>query len=200
VTCTITNTRTSAPLILQKTWVNGAAADTAALAVSGSDPATSGSASSTATGAAGSETDPVNRATATIFSGQTVNLAETLGAGNTGSYTSQIACDQSWDGRRCAGSRRGSVHGTRNDAAVVTNPLSLAAVVSSAHGSRSAEFCSVLTTWEMWPSHSTWGSTVGLLIYTPDRTIRLRRPPILAERNRDSRAVRSGRIPAVEGI
>jgi hypothetical protein len=129
-----------------------------------------------------------------------VNLAETLGAGNTGSYTSQIACDQSWDGRRCAGSRRGSVHGTRNDAAVVTNPLSLAAVVSSAHGSRSAEFCSVLTTWEMWPSHSTWGSTVGLLIYTPDRTIRLRRPPILAERNRDSRAVRSGRIPAVEGI
>ena len=94
VTCTITNTRTSAVLTLQKTWVNGAAGDTAALAVSGSGPATSGSATSTATGAAGSETDTVNRATATVFSGQTVNLAETLGAGNTGSYTSQIACDQ----------------------------------------------------------------------------------------------------------
>ena len=45
-----TNTRTSAVLTLQKTWVNGAAGDTAALAVSGSGPATSGSAVSTATG------------------------------------------------------------------------------------------------------------------------------------------------------
>ncbi len=94
VTCTITNTRTSASLILQKAWANGAAGDTAALAVSGSGPATSGSATSTSTGAAGSATDTVNRATATIFSGQMVNLAETLGAGNTGAYTSQITCDQ----------------------------------------------------------------------------------------------------------
>ena len=29
-----------------------------------------------------------------MFSGQAVNLAETLGAGNTGSYTALIACDQ----------------------------------------------------------------------------------------------------------
>ncbi len=93
VTCTITNTRTSAVLTLQKTWVNGAAGDTAELAVSGSGPATSGSATSTATGAAGSETDTVNQATATVFSGQVVNLAETLGADNTGTYTSQITCD-----------------------------------------------------------------------------------------------------------
>ena len=94
VTCTITNTRTSAGLILRKTWVNGAAGDTANLTISGSEPATSGSATSTATGADGSETDTANQATATIFSGQTVNLAEDLGVGNTGSYTAQIACDQ----------------------------------------------------------------------------------------------------------
>ena len=36
----------------------------------------------------------MNRAVAAMFSGQAVNLAETLGAGNTGTYTSQITCDQ----------------------------------------------------------------------------------------------------------
>ena len=92
VTCTFTNTRTSATITLQKTWVNGAAGDTADLAVTGSDPGTSGSATSTATGAAGAQTDTTNQATATIFSGERVDLAETLGEANTGSYTSAIAC------------------------------------------------------------------------------------------------------------
>ncbi len=93
-TCTVTNARTSATLILRKEWVNGAAGDQAGLTVSGSNPATSGSATSTATGAAGSEIDSVNQATATVFSGQAVGLDEALAAGNTGSYTSQIVCDQ----------------------------------------------------------------------------------------------------------
>ena len=92
VTCTITNTRASATLVLQKQWVTAAAGDTATLTVSGSDPGTSGSATSTATGAAGSETDTVNQAIATIFSGETVDLVESLGAANTGSYDAQIAC------------------------------------------------------------------------------------------------------------
>jgi len=91
-TCTITNTRTSATLILRKQWVNGAAGDIAGLTITGSDPGTSGSATSTATGAVVSETDTVNQAAATIFSGATVDLVEALGAGNTGSYSSQIAC------------------------------------------------------------------------------------------------------------
>ena len=85
VVCTFTNTRTSATLILQKEWVNAAAGDQAGLSITGTDPATSGSATSTASGAAGSQIDTVNRATATIFSGETVTLAEVLGAGNTGS-------------------------------------------------------------------------------------------------------------------
>ena len=94
VTCTFTNTRTSASLILRKEWVNGAAGDTAGLTISAPAPGTPASATSTATGAAGSEIDTVNQATATVFSGQAVPLDEALGAGNTGSYTSQIVCDQ----------------------------------------------------------------------------------------------------------
>ena len=97
VVCTFTNSRTSATLLLQKEWVNGAAGDQAGLSISGSDPATSGSAVSTATGAAGSEIDTGNRATATIFSGETVTVNEDLppsGQTNTGSYISTITCDE----------------------------------------------------------------------------------------------------------
>ena len=78
-TCTITNTRTSATLILQKQWVNGAAGDTAGLTIATPAPGTPASATSTATGAAGSETDTVNRATATVFSGQTVHPGRDAG-------------------------------------------------------------------------------------------------------------------------
>ena len=96
VVCTFTNTRTSATLVLQKEWVNAAAGDQAGLSITGTDPATSGSATSTASGAAGSQLDTSNRATATIFSGETVTVSEALppsGHTNTGSYTSVITCD-----------------------------------------------------------------------------------------------------------
>ena len=92
VTCTFVNTRTSATMILQKTWVDAAAGDTADLSISGSDPGSADSATATASGAAGSETDTVNRAVAPIFSGETVSLVEDLGATNTGSYAGQIDC------------------------------------------------------------------------------------------------------------
>jgi hypothetical protein len=91
VTCTFTNTRNEGMLILQKAWVDGAANDTAVLGVSGTNPAIGGAATSTATG--GTETDTVNVATTLIYSGQTVHLAETLGATNTGTYTSVLTCD-----------------------------------------------------------------------------------------------------------
>ena len=93
VTCTFSNTRTSAALRLQKTWFNGAAKDTAALAIGGVQPSISNTATSTATGATGSETDTVNFATTSIYSGQTVNLDEALGLTNTGTYTSALTCD-----------------------------------------------------------------------------------------------------------
>ena len=94
VTCTITNTRTSAALILQKTWVNGAVGDAAGLAIAVPAPGAPAAAVSTASGATGSETDTAHQATATVFSGQTIALAEVLAADNTGTYTSQIVCDQ----------------------------------------------------------------------------------------------------------
>ena len=94
VTCTISNTRMSATMTLQKTWVDGAAGDTADLSIAASGPATSASATSTAAGVAGMQIDSVNQASASIFSGATVDVAEVLGTANTGSYTSQIVCDQ----------------------------------------------------------------------------------------------------------
>ncbi len=94
VTCTITNTRTSATMILQKTWVNGGFDDTATLSVSGSEMGTADSATSTASGVSGSETDTVNRASVTAFSGDSLSLAEALGTTNIGTYTAHISCDQ----------------------------------------------------------------------------------------------------------
>ncbi len=94
VTCTFINTRTSATMTLQKEWLNGATGDSAELTISGSDEATFGTATSTALGAPGSHTDTTNQASATIFSGATVDVAEALGPANTGSYTSQVVCDQ----------------------------------------------------------------------------------------------------------
>lgn len=95
VTCTFTNARRTATITLQKAWVDGAQGDQAQLSISGSDALTTGSNTSTATGAAGTETDSSHAATALIFSGETVNLAELLppnGHANTGSYTSSISC------------------------------------------------------------------------------------------------------------
>jgi hypothetical protein len=97
ITCTFTNTRTEALLTLQKAWDNGFAGDQAGLSITGSDGATRGAATSTATGAVGLETDTTNVATATVFSGETVALNEELppaGVTNTGAYLSSIACDQ----------------------------------------------------------------------------------------------------------
>jgi hypothetical protein len=90
VTCTFTNTRTEATLELVKAWVNGAAGDTAALSIIGTDPATSGGADAAAVGGTGPSSET---ATAPIYSGQTVSVSETLGSDNTGTYTSRLDCD-----------------------------------------------------------------------------------------------------------
>ena len=90
VTCTFTNTRRTATLTLQKTWIDGAAGDTANLDITGLDPAT---ATATATGAPGDETSP-NPATTTVFAGETINLTEILAAANLGTYDTTLDCDQ----------------------------------------------------------------------------------------------------------
>ena len=79
VTCTFINARTSASLILQKAWVNGAAGDTAELTVSGSGARRRpGRPPRPRPAPPGRRPTPVNQATATVFSGQAVNLAEAL--------------------------------------------------------------------------------------------------------------------------
>ncbi|MBO1268557.1 DUF11 domain-containing protein [Arthrobacter cavernae] len=92
VTCTFTNTRTSALLTLKKHWTNGAQGDTADLDITaqlGQSPAAG--ATSVADGSA-QFTDTTNTVTASVLSGETVSLAEVLGAGNLGSYTSSLSC------------------------------------------------------------------------------------------------------------
>ena len=86
VVCTFTNTRQRATLTLQKTWVDGAANDTADLSINGGPHRR---VTATATGAAGSETSP-NTATATVLSGANVTLTEVLAGA--GSYTSTLDC------------------------------------------------------------------------------------------------------------
>ena len=91
VVCTITNTHTRNSVTLRKAWVNGAQDDTADLSITGgvTAPAT---ATSTASGASGTEVDTANAATANGLSGETVQVAEVLGSGNAGTYTSAWAC------------------------------------------------------------------------------------------------------------
>src|SRR5207245_85883 len=86
VTCTITNTGTTAEITLTKAWVNAVAGDTAnPLAISG--PQVTGAVNGSST--APNTTTP---ATATAVSGSTVTLAETLGGGNQGTYSTALAC------------------------------------------------------------------------------------------------------------
>ncbi|MEE2524471.1 DUF11 domain-containing protein [Pseudarthrobacter sp. J47] len=93
VTCTFTNTRTSAVVTLQKHWTNAAAGDTADLDITatlGQTPADG--ATSTADGTA-QFTDTTNVVTANVLSGETIQLAEVLGAANIGAYTSSLSCN-----------------------------------------------------------------------------------------------------------
>jgi hypothetical protein len=98
VTCTFTNTRHGANLIVRKRWVNGAAGDQAELDVSGTNPNMGPlSATSVASGAAGSEIDATNRIHTGVFTGQHITVSESLLSSNTGTYTSSLACDNGVD-------------------------------------------------------------------------------------------------------
>ena len=84
VTCTFTNTAATKAVSLTKIWVNALSGDTAALTISGAQ----------VSAVAGSSTAPgtVTPATATAAVGSTVHLAEVLGTGNRGVYTTGLAC------------------------------------------------------------------------------------------------------------
>ena len=88
VTCTFTNTAATAAtnsVTLTKSWVNGIAGDTVTLTISGAQV-------SGAVGGSSTAPSTTTNATATASVGSTVNLAETLGGDNVGSYTASLAC------------------------------------------------------------------------------------------------------------
>jgi hypothetical protein len=88
VTCTFTDTAgtvTTNSVTLTKSWVNSTAGDTATLTISGAQV-------SGAVGGSSTAPSTTTNATATASPGSTVNLAETLGGGNVGSYTASLAC------------------------------------------------------------------------------------------------------------
>ena len=92
VTCTLTNTRTAGTLTLQKIWANGAAGDTADLTITGAASSTDNT--STVPNPAPLLFDDTDHpADAQIQSGQVITVAEALGTANTGSYDSELVCD-----------------------------------------------------------------------------------------------------------
>jgi len=98
ITCTFTNTRTSTTLNLQKVWVNGATGDSASLSIVGPAPSAAGDGngpqvSATETSTAPDAPSAANTATATVFSGQALQLSETLTTTSaTTTYQSALAC------------------------------------------------------------------------------------------------------------
>ncbi len=93
VTCTFTNTRQSATVVLQKHWNNGATGDQAVLSLAGGtpDPAT---ATSTVTDATGPTfTDEDNQAAAGVDTGDEVTVTEDLPGTNAGGYDTELTCD-----------------------------------------------------------------------------------------------------------
>jgi len=96
VVCMFTNTRTSATLTVLKRWVDGADGDSADLAiasVASPGPAPPAWVAATATVPAGGQGVSQEQVSATIYSGVDVHVREGLDAGNTGTYTTELACD-----------------------------------------------------------------------------------------------------------
>src|SRR5262249_3345094 len=88
VTCTITNTRAATGhLTLQHPWVNGASGDSADLAATGGQQ---DGASTAVVPGGGTGTSP-DKVVVPIAAGDSVDLSEILGAGDTGRYTSALA-------------------------------------------------------------------------------------------------------------
>ena len=88
IRCTFTDARRSAPLTLQKAWVDGAVGDSATLTIDGTND---GSAAAVSPGGTGSQPSP-QTVTVDVFGRETVNLAEAFGPTNAGSYTTNLAC------------------------------------------------------------------------------------------------------------
>ncbi len=88
VTCTYTNSRKSATLILSKIWSAGSIAGNTATVTSSGFTNTASSGTSTAT-AAGNTTTGTS---VTVYAGETGTISEAFGVGNASNYNATLAC------------------------------------------------------------------------------------------------------------
>jgi hypothetical protein len=153
ISCTVTNTRQQARVVLQKHWTNGATGDAADLSITGGldSPATATSTVTTATGP--TFTDTANRAATDVLTGDDVTVAEDLPGANTGSYDTTLACD----------------HGIIPDADgsfTVTNDLANETIICTVTNTRQQ---TTMTLTKVWAT-STPGDTADLSIETAHGT------------------------------
>jgi trimeric autotransporter adhesin len=87
ITCTLTNTRRSASLILTKQWETALVSDAVSLFSSGFTNNTSVSASADATGS-----NSVSSSAVTVYSGESGTIAETFSSGDSNNYITSLAC------------------------------------------------------------------------------------------------------------
>jgi hypothetical protein len=85
VTCTFTNTGAIIGVTLTKSWVNAVDGDTTTLTISGAQVTNASGGNSTAP-------STTTNATAIAVSGSVVDLAEAVGGGNVGTYTTTLSC------------------------------------------------------------------------------------------------------------
>ena len=86
LTCTWTNSRKSATLVVRKTWVNAKLADAATVATSG----LVNNASILSVANSANETD--TNAAVTVYAAEAATLAETFSVGSAANYTAALAC------------------------------------------------------------------------------------------------------------
>jgi LPXTG-motif cell wall-anchored protein len=86
VACTFTNIRKTSPLTVDKTWDNAGLGDTVSISIDATNDASGSSTAQTA-----NETDSDVTGT-TVFSGETVGLAESFTTGSAANYNSSLAC------------------------------------------------------------------------------------------------------------
>ncbi|MCL2542846.1 MAG: class F sortase [Nocardioidaceae bacterium] len=139
-------------VVLRKHWVNGAAGDTADLSL---DHATTapGSATSTA-GGQPDLVDTAHQASEEVEPGSTVALGETLGAANTGTYDSALACD--------AGAVTSAPDGRSGSVQVPATAGAGDVVTCTATNTRTSAQLSLTKVW----ATATAGDTMGLRIET----------------------------------
>ncbi len=86
ISCTLTNTRKSAPLTLEKTWANAVVNNAVNVSATGIDNRTFASTANT-----GNETD-TDATTLTVFAGETIALAESFTTGSASNYNVNLVC------------------------------------------------------------------------------------------------------------